>query len=45
MMAILANPPPKLTLTTAWGSEFHDFVAKCLIKDYEQRYVICVGAC
>ena len=39
IMAILANPPPKLTLTAAWSSEFHDFIAKCLIKDYDQRYV------
>ena len=39
IMSILANPPPKLTLTAAWSSEFHDFIAKCLIKDYDQRCV------
>jgi len=34
---IPSRPPPKLTDPDKWSSEFNEFVAKCLIKNPEQR--------
>ncbi|CAG5130111.1 unnamed protein product, partial [Candidula unifasciata] len=31
------NPPPKLRNPDRWSPEFNDFLAQCLIKDFEQR--------
>ncbi|KAL8623920.1 hypothetical protein ACOMHN_054261 [Nucella lapillus] len=31
------NPPPKLSSSHPWSAEFHDFIAKCLVKDFEKR--------
>lgn len=31
------RPPPKLKNQSAWSSEFNDFIAQCLIKDYNHR--------
>ena len=31
------NAPPKLSDPKKWSSKLNDFVAKCLVKDFEQR--------
>nr|KAG5713513.1 hypothetical protein BaRGS_025061 [Batillaria attramentaria] len=37
LFKIPRSPPPKLAEPALWSSEFHDFIATCLIKDFEQR--------
>ncbi|RWS27882.1 myosin-IIIb-like protein [Leptotrombidium deliense] len=31
------NPPPRLQKSSLWSQQFNDFIAECLVKDYEQR--------
>ena len=31
------NPPPSLARPENWSSRFNDFIASCLVKDFEQR--------
>ncbi|XP_059179629.1 myosin-IIIb-like [Physella acuta] len=33
----IRNPAPKLRQPDQWSAEFNDFVARCLVKDFEQR--------
>ncbi|XP_015784423.1 myosin-IIIb isoform X3 [Tetranychus urticae] len=35
------NPPPKLKKPSCWSEIFNDFIAECLVKDYEQRPQMC----
>ncbi|KAL8563942.1 hypothetical protein ACOMHN_059372 [Nucella lapillus] len=37
LFKIPRSPPPKLTKPDLWSAEFHDFITKCLMKDFEQR--------
>lgn len=37
MELIPASPPPVFTQPGHWSKELNDFLAKCLIKDYEKR--------
>ncbi|ELR14069.1 Serine/threonineprotein kinase 3, putative [Acanthamoeba castellanii str. Neff] len=31
------TPPPKLTSPEKWSADFQDFIARCLIREYDQR--------
>ncbi|XP_076468254.1 myosin-IIIb-like isoform X2 [Babylonia areolata] len=37
LFKIPRSPPPKLSHQDLWSAEFHDFLARCLVKDFEQR--------
>ncbi|PVD37741.1 hypothetical protein C0Q70_00342 [Pomacea canaliculata] len=37
LFKIPRSPPPTLSKGVLWSPEFHDFIAKCLVKDFEQR--------
>lgn len=37
LFQIPRNPPPKVRLPNEWSESFNDFIALCLIKDYEKR--------
>ncbi|CAL1536312.1 unnamed protein product [Lymnaea stagnalis] len=37
LFKIPRNPPPKLRHPERWSADFNDFIAKCLVKDFEQR--------
>ncbi|XP_018026744.1 myosin-IIIb [Hyalella azteca] len=37
LFQIPRNPPPTLAKSTDWSPHFVDFVAECLVKDFEQR--------
>lgn len=37
MIASPNTPPPKLSKLEKWSAEFQDFVARCLVREYEQR--------
>ncbi|XP_069984384.1 myosin-IIIb isoform X8 [Penaeus vannamei] len=37
LFQIPRNPPPSVERPIEWSAEFNDFVAECLVKDFEQR--------
>jgi len=37
LFQIPRNPPPKLQKPTDWSGQFNDFIATCLVKDFERR--------
>ena len=37
LFQIPRNPPPTLQSPASWSSAFNDFIAFCLVKDFEQR--------
>jgi len=37
LIASPETPPPKLTHPEKWSTEFQDFIARCLVRDYNQR--------
>jgi serine/threonine protein kinase len=37
MMKTLSDPPPRLTNDTKWSPTFQDFVARCLVKNPDDR--------
>jgi len=37
MFVIPTRPPPRLSEPEKWSAEFNDFIAKCLVKDPNQR--------